>query len=323
MNPLALFPANQVLPFPRLAFCTFSIALFCLPVVGAAQPASDAGETQQSASRIAIELLNPVTSLRSVAFDFEAQTFRGSLPGADEQDTGRLLITTSWPIKLDNGKNLLLRATIPIIRQQPYWSPPDKRGDYGEFLLRQISTIDETSGDFYDGHAHFGDAEVDIGYGGVGDAGGIKMLGISMVFPTSDDESVSRNQALLGPEIALGRVTDWGIYGLRAKHLISIIGEGHQRVDYDTSETRLELFFGYSLGNGWLIESNPEILYDWEGIDDNRWNIPVGAGISKTSWFGSVPIKFAAELQHFVVSTDRLGPDWLLRFSIVPVIPAR
>jgi hypothetical protein len=314
------FPLNFETFSLRHALYAFAIALFCVPVVGVAQPDSGAGETRRSVNRIALELLNPVTSLRSVAFDVEAQTYQGSLPGADKEDTGRLIITPSWPIKLDNGKNLLLRATIPIIRQQPYWSPQGKRGDYGEFLLRQIPTIDETGGDFYDGHTHFGDAGIDIGYGGVGEAGVITMLGASVVFPTSDDESVSRNQALLGPEIALGRVTDWGIYGLRAKHLINIVGEGHQGVDYDTSETRLELFFGYSLGNGWLIESNPEILYDWEGIDDNRWNIPVGAGISKTSLFGTVPIKFAAELQHFVVSTDRLGPDWLLRFSIVPVI---
>lgn len=295
-----------------------SIALFCFPTFGVAQSGSGTGGT---VDRVAIELLNPVTSLRSVAFDFEGQTYQGSMPTANEQEMVRMVIRPSWPIELGNGKNLLLRAGLPIIDRKPSWTPDDKRVDWAEFLLRQIPELDEENGAFGDGHAHFGDASFDIGYGDTDSNGNITMFGVSMVAPTSDDESVSRNQFLLGPEIAFGRVTGWGIYGLRANHLTNIYGEGIQGVEYDTNETRLKLFFGYSLGNGWLIESNPEILYDWEGIDDNQWNVPVGAGISKTSMFGQVPIKFAVELQHFVVSTDRLAPEWLLRFSIVPVIP--
>jgi len=308
----------------RWAMLACSIALFFVPTLSAAQSGSDAGTASLSVEDIAIELLNPVTSLRSVAFDFERQTYQGSLPLAGEQDTSRMVITPSWPIKLSNGKNLLLRARIPINSGKPAWTPGDNSGNYDEFLLRQLPDIDESNGVMETGHDHLGDISLDVGYGGVGNSGGISMFGLSVVLPTSDDESVSRNQALLGPEIALGRVTDWGIFGVRAKHLVNILGEGHQKTgDYDTSETTLKLFFAYSLGNGWQIESNPEILYDWEGIDDNQWNVPVGAGISKTSMFGQVPLKIAVELQNYVVSTDRLAPEWLLRFSIVPVIPDR
>jgi hypothetical protein len=31
-------------------------------------------------------------------------------------------------------------------------------------------------------------------------------------------------------------------------------------------------------------------------------------------------MKFGVELQHYVVSPDRFGPDWLVRFSFVPLV---
>ena len=298
-----------------------SIALLCLPVLGMAQTTESSGLASLSSEQIAIELLNPVTNLRSVAFGFELQTYQGSLPGANDQDTYRITFAPSWPIKLSNGKTLTLRGRIPIQGDAPNWKPVFYL-DWAEFLLRQLPEIDESQGGFVNGHDHMADVSLDIGYGGEGDNGRFSMIGVSMVFPTSEDGSAKRGQYLLGPEFALGRKTDWGIYGLRAKHLTNVQGQGSQEVEpYDTNETTLNLFFAYSLGNGWQIESNPEILYDWEGIDDNQWNVPIGAGVSKTFRMGKVPVKMGVELQNFVVSTDRLAPEWLLKFHFVPVIP--
>lgn len=149
------------------------------------------------------------------------------------------------------------------------------------------------------------------------------MVGIANALPTSDDQSARRGQWLIGPELALGQVTSWGLFGARAKHLTNIDGTGEQEVDYDTNETTLELFFAYGLGNGWQIESNPVILYDWEAVSDNEWNIPVGLGVSKTMMVGKMPMKFGLELQKFVVSTDRFGPDWQINFNLTPVMSSK
>jgi hypothetical protein len=160
-----------------------------------------------------------------------------------------------------------------------------------------------------------------VGYGGVSDAGRISMISLALVTPTSEDGSGRYNQWLLGPEFALGRITDSSIYGIRAKHLTDISGEGEQELGkLATNETTLKVFFGYSLGNGWQIESNPEILYDWEAVSGNEWLVPIGAGISKTFRAGRRPMKFGIELQHYVVSPDRFGPEWLVRFSFVPLV---
>lgn len=149
------------------------------------------------------------------------------------------------------------------------------------------------------------------------------MVGIANVAPTSDDRSASRSQWLIGPELALGQITDWGLFGVRAKHLTSIYGLGDQRVDYRTNETTLDLFFAYALGNAWQIESNPVILYDWEAVSGNKWTVPVGLGVSKTVMLGGMPMKLGLEVQKHVASADRFGPDWLISFNLTPVISTR
>ena len=312
------------LSFYRKSVCF--IAVLGLPALGLAEQESDESEESVgpaiSVDRIALELSNPVTGLRSFAIDVEYRTYQGDLPEANDQAGYRTVFAPSWPIELSNGKLLLLRATIPVYGGQPYWKPVWYL-DYAEFLIRQLPYIDETTGGFSEGHGHLGAVGFDIGYGGVNENGFISMVGIANALPTSDDQSARRGQWLIGPELALGQVTSWGLFGARAKHLTNIDGTGEQEVDYDTNETTLELFFAYGLGNGWQIESNPVILYDWEAVSDNEWNIPVGLGVSKTMMVGKMPMKFGLELQKFVVSTDRFGPDWQINFNLTPVMSSK
>ena len=276
-----------------------------------------------SVDEIALELSNPVTALRSLAWDIEYRTYQGDLPEAGDQTGLTNVFTTSWPIKLSNGKNLLLSATLPIKSDQPYWKPVLYL-DWDEFVIRQVPFIDETMGGFSSGHDHMGDIGIDIGYGGVNENGFLSMVGIATVFPTSEDQSARRGQWLIGPEFALGQVTRWGLFGVRAKHLTDIDGESVQEVGkLDTNETTLKLFYAYALGNGWQIESNPIILYDWEAVSGNEWIVPIGLGMSKTIMLGRVGTKLAFDIQHYVVSPDRFGPEWLFTFSLTPVLSSK
>ena len=297
-----------------------SLAVFAQSAFG---QSIDTAPPSASLDRIALELNNPVTGLKSFAWDFDDVSYQGSLPGAGDQSGVASLFTLSWPIKLSNGRNLLLRTTIPIRGDTPYWKPRFFL-DWADFIVRQVPDLDPDLGGFGMSHDHLGDVGFDIGYGGVSEHGVISMIGLSAVAPTSDDTSAKRDQYLLGPEFALGKVTNWGLFGFRAKHLTDIAGEGGQELGkIDTNETTVKLFFAYSLGNGWQIESNPLILYDWEAVSDNEWLVPVGAGVSRTFRLWDIPVKMGVELQKYVVSPDRFGPDWLFRFSLTPVLSTR
>ena len=89
---------------------------------------------------------------------------------------------------------------------------------------------------------------------------------------------------------------------------------------FNTNETSIDLFFAYGLGNGWQIISKPTILYDWEADSGNELLLPLGGGVAKTTRLGKVPVKLEMEIQNYIVSPDRFGPECLLTFSVTPVI---
>jgi hypothetical protein len=293
------------------------ITLCLLPIMNLA-----ANQQTYTVDELAKELSNPVTALASIKSDFEYRTYQGSLPGAGDQSNMLFLVKPSVPIPLDNGKNILMRATIPIYRDMPAWQVPFGHPlwiqdfDYPDFRLRQSPQITASTGQFASVHGHVGDIGFDFAYGGVSESGFISMYGIATVLETSTNISASRNQWLIGPEFAFGKSTDWGVYGAWLTHLTNFPTED----SYNTNETSVEIFFAYGFGNGWQIFSNPVMTYDWEADSGNELLLPVGAGISKTARIGSVPLKFAFEIENFIVSPDRFGTQWLFTFSLTPVI---
>jgi len=181
-----------------------------------------------SLDEIAKELSNPVTALATLNNDFEYRIYQGSLSDADDESAYIYTLRPSIPIPLSNGKNILMRIGIPINGTQPIYEVG--QGNNGKelspFLIRQNASTIPTDGTFdnYHGHTHLGDIDFDIAYGGVSANGFISMYGIAGVLPTSQDLSQSIDQYQLGPEIALGKVTDWGVYGAWLTHLTRVSG---------------------------------------------------------------------------------------------------
>jgi len=306
-----------------MCICVF----FALPFSICAETTADSDDDgaypdrKLSLDEIAKELSNPVTALRSFAFDAEYRTFQGTLPGASDKTSMIYVLRPSFPIPLSNGKNILLRARIPINRDQPVWGLPIDHPswkvdvDYSEFRIRQSPEITPEAGGFLPSHDHLDDISFDVAYGGVSDNGFISMYGIVTVLPVSQDISASRDQWLLGPEVAFGKSADWGVAGAWLTHLTDITGGN----EISTNETTMKVFFAYGLGNGWQIISNPRISYDWEAVSGEELSLPIGGGFAKTTRFGHMPFKMEFEIHHYVVSADRLAPDWLFTFNFTPV----
>lgn len=277
---------------------------------------------EMSVDEIAKQLSNPVTALASFSTDIEYRTYQGSLPEAGDQTHFLFEFKPSIPIPLSNGKNILMRATIPVLGDVPVWSIPFGDPlwildfDYPDFRLRQSPQITGESGEFIEVHSGLGDIGFDFAYGGVSDSGFISMYGLAAVMETATNISASRNKWLLGPEIALGKSAHWGVIGAWVTHLTNLT-EGDY--GYNTNETSIDVFFTYGLGNGWQVFSSPKIIYDWEADSGNELLLPIGAGISKTVKFGKVPVKFAFDIQKYIVSPDRFGTDLLVTFNLTPV----
>jgi hypothetical protein len=303
------------------------IALACAP--SAVVFADDDGEdekpirknswfsSERSNDELAIDLTHPVGKLFTVAGDIEQRPMQGNLPDAGAQTTTDGIVTTSYPFVLNNGKSIILRASIPIKLDQPTYVADS--GEYIEWRIRQVADTLERDGHFFTVHDHMYDISYDIAYGGVSDSGFISMYGIAGVFPTSQDGSVERDQYLLGPEVAFGQVRDWGVYGVWAQHLTNVADVTRKDNEFDSNLTHLKFFFAWGLGNGWQIISNPVITYDWEAADDNQLYLPLGAGVSKTFRLGRMPWKMDLEIQNYIESPEAFGPEWLFSFRLTPV----
>lgn len=268
------------------------------------------------------EWMNPIGRLSIIDNRFEYRRYNGDLPDSGSQNRSGYVLSGVVPFEFDSGRRLALRLAMPISFSTPTWVQDGR--DHADWLIRQRADTFTEDGHFIKGHGHLDDLSYSAAYGGTEDSGLFWMAGLAGVLPTSQDGSIERDQYLLGPEFALGKTYDWGLVGAWGRHLVDVAsqsrGEQQRPVDWNTSETNVRLLFAYRLGNGWNLVSNPEIIYDWEGLSGNRLLLPFGGGLARTFRMGRVPVLGSVEAYYYAVSPDAFGPEWQLNLSISPVL---
>jgi hypothetical protein len=313
-----------MLPTSRLFLVICLISGLVLSAVSAvasdsSTPATTAPGAQKSIEEIARETSNPLAAF--YRFDYEGQyrTYQGDIAGADDQHSWGHYFQATIPFREKNGKGWVFRFALPYFADQPiYWAD---RG-YAEWRIRQQDPTTQEGGYWYPTHGHTDATSFDLVYGGVSDSGRILSYGMAGELPTTSDTSNGRQQLILGPEVNIGKMTDWGVYGAVISHVIDV-AEKKEKNPPDMNQTTIQAYLSYGLGNGWQLISNPVITYDWAGDSGNKLNLPLGGGVAKTTRIGKMPLRMAAELQYYVASTDRFGPDMLFKFSLSPIMPGK
>ncbi|MDX2416635.1 MAG: hypothetical protein QNK19_04150 [Xanthomonadales bacterium] len=282
-------------------------------------PAPNEPGSQKSVEQIAREMTNPLAAFWRFDYIGEHRNYQGSIPGADDQKGWIHNFQFTLPFREKDGKGWVFRFSLPYLSDQPvYWAD---RG-YAEWLIRQEDPTGQEGAFWAPTHAHTDAVTFDLVYGGVNESGRILNYGVAGVLPTTSDTSNGRQQFILGPAVNIGKMTDWGVYGVLFSHIIDIV-EKRNKGAPDTTQTTLQAYFSYDLGRGWQLISNPTVTYDWEADSGNKLNLPLGGGIANTFKIGKIPFRLTAEVQYFVASTDRFGPDWLYKFSLSPIMPSK
>jgi hypothetical protein len=318
-------------PYTRILSTICFVSVLALPAAsraGFTEP-EDASETsnpersatgsQKTIEEISREMINPLAAFWR--FDYEAQhrNYQGSIPGADDQSSWAHYFQFTMPFREKDGKGWVFRFALPYFPDQPvYWVD---RG-YAEWRIRQQDPTGQGGGIWSPTHAHTDDTSFDLVYGGVNESGRILNYGLTGILPTTSDTSNGRQQLILGPAVNIGKMADWGVYGVLFSHIIDV-AEKKDKGTPDTTQTTLQGYFSYDLSRGWQLISNPTVTYDWEGDSGNKLNLPLGGGIAKTFKIGNVPLRLTTEVQYFVASSDRFGPDWLYKFGLSSIIPSK
>jgi len=141
------------------------------------------------------------------------------------------------------------------------------------------------------------------------------MLGFGLItsLPTATDDALGTDRWTLGPEILLGKITPKYVVGLFPNHQWDIAGSGDATVNLTT----IQAFFTYLPGGGWTVGSGPIVTYDWE---DEQWTVPLQINGGKTVVLGDRPWKLSLEVNYYVEKADAFGPEWMVSFSIAPVV---
>jgi len=252
---------------------------------------------EKSNAEIAHELANPNSSLGSLNLPIDYISYKGDLPGADSQDSWKATFQPVLPYPLAEGVNAFFRPAIPFVKDQP---------------------VPQLDGGFDGSDWELGDIGFDLSIGKTFPSKFVLVGGLAGSLDTASDDDVGLGQTLLGPELAVAQLYDWGVLGMLVSHTWDVAGDN----DFDTSITGGQYFYTYHLSDGWQIQSQPTFSYNHEVKNgDEKWTLPVGVGIAKTTRIGELPWKFSLQYWHYVKQADALGPDFDIRFQLGPVVP--
>lgn len=260
-------------------------------------PASDAAETGK-------KLSNPVSDVWALFTRFGVNFADGDVNSGHSRVGGSMLFQPILPVPLygkgANRWNLITRPTLPVLFSQPIPTAPN--------------TFDHTGG--------LGDLELPMV---IAPPAGNWLIGAgpAFLFPTATDDAFGRRQWGLGPALVVGYRTEAATFGLFGQYYLGI-GSTSDRAPGvgDASYLNLLYFLSVNLPNAWQFGFDPTITYDARATSGNRWNVPVGLMVTKTTLLGKMPVKFNFGIEYSIVSQDAYGQRAQLVLEVIPVIPA-
>jgi hypothetical protein len=251
---------------------------------------SSTGEGEESASELNRELTNPVSSIWSIANQFN--NF--------ELNNGHW--NNNWnfqpvlPISVTKDWNLITRPVMPFYNIVPHETAPgqfERAAGLGDLALLEL--LSPAHSDNW-----------------------ILGAGPTAIFPTATSEFTGQGKWQLGPSVVVGYLTKQFFLGVFPQQWWSIGGE-HGRPD--TNQMNLQPIAAIFFGEGWSVGYSGNILADWTAPSEDVWTVPVGLALSKVVKFGRLPVKLQLAVQYMPVHPRISGQEWNVQVSITPVLP--
>jgi hypothetical protein len=246
----------------------------------------------QSEGELAKQVQNPVADLISIPF----QSNFNFTVGPDDDLQYVLNIQPVVPFRLTEEWNLITRTIIPLIDQPALARTP-------------AGTVGDVFG--------IGDIQLSLFLSPAKGGSIIWGAGPILQLPTSSDRSLGADKWAIGPTAVLLTIQGPWVLGGLVNHLWSLQSDGRP----DVNRTLVQPFVNYNLPGGWYLTSSPIITADWEADDsDDRWLVPIGAGIGKVQRLGRLPVNLQLAAYNNVVRPDAF-PEWNVRFQVQFLFP--
>ena len=272
------------------------------PVASAQEPKGASGSDVAETGR---KLSNPLSDVWALFTRFDANFADGDVNQGDAKVGGRMLFQPILPVPLHgtgaNRWNFIARPTIPVLFSEP--------------VPTGLNRFDHTGGMGDIAAAHCDRAphrELD------------PRRRACLSVPNRDRRCL-RSQPVGRRSVrwlwATGHpAVTFGAFG---QYYFGIGSHGDRAPGVqDASFMNLLYFFSLNLPSAWQIAFDPTITYDARATSGNKWNVPVGLSVAKTTLIGKLPVKFQLGVEYSVVSQDTYGDQGKLVLEVIPVIPA-
>jgi hypothetical protein len=261
-------------------------------------------ESKATLAVIGAKLSNPVSDIWALFTEFDLYFNNGKVNQGNTQVGGRMIFQPIMPFPLygagENEWKLITRPNVPVPFSQPIPTGFDNfrhQGGLGDIQLPM--PISPPTGNWLLG------------------------LGPCWLFPTATYDVFGRQQWGVGPT---------GVFGYKTKDWLAIvfpqyyfgIGSTGGRSDSTPDASYLNLLYAlvYNLPNAWQVGFNPTITYDHHASSGDRWNVPVGLFVAKTTKIGRIPVKFQLGVEYSVVNQKDFGQRAQIKLNVIPVIPS-
>jgi len=240
---------------------------------------------------------NPLSPNFSLPLTFK---HHGGAPNGDVQIAS---FSPIMPIRFD-GWNIINQLTLNLM-----WTPGDITGIKG---LPEPYTGNGHGGS--DGYAA-GLADMDFTSYFSTTLGENFTFGLGPTFTFPSDEpsrELGSGKFSIGPALMMVYQPSQWTLSLEIQHIWSVIGSAGRE---DVSQMIIEPAVYYNLPQGWYLLSDMQMVANWRSNAQQRWTIPVGAGVGKLFRVGDNAINSHVAAYYNPVTPDA-GPDWSINFSL-------
>jgi hypothetical protein len=240
---------------------------------------------------------NPLSPNFRLPFEYN---FYGNAPAGN---VNVLSFAPIMPIKFD-GWNIINQLTLSVM-----WTPGDITGIKG---LPEPYTGDGHGGS--DGYAAgLADTDFTSYFSSTIGKDFTYGFGPTFTFPTDEPtRELGSGKFSMGPALMLVYQPKQWTLSLEIQQIWSVFGSSERE---EVSQMIVQPSIYYNLPQGWYLLSDMQMVANWRSNSEQRWTVPIGAGVGKLFKIGENAINSRLGGYYNPVTPDA-GPTWSMNFSV-------
>lgn len=310
----------------RLAGVAFVALMLAAPVF--AENVDEGEQDGMSLDEISRMLDNPLGNLWILFIQNDLARYHGAPAKHGGKTVNTFMFQPVLPVSLTENWNLVTRPIFPIVTAPKFRGPTSQIGD----CPGNCNSDDRPSS--FPGLSSSRKTELaDIMMWTMvspseptelPDGGKLVWgLGPAFRFPSATEDQFGSEKFSIGPSAIAMRLPpedgSW-TFGLFHQSHFSVAGDS-DRDRVRSSQFQYIYWYKLPIDKEVSVGAFPMVDVNWDASVDNKLRFPVGIGASTTFFVGPMPMRFGVEFDYYAVQADDYGPDYLVRFFLVPVLP--